>query len=171
MSLLDTLSPQLQGRVAKVRALTIDVDGVLTNGQIIYDENGRIYHSFNVHDGLGIKAIQEIGIGVAVISGRSSQAVLKRASELGIQDVYQGISDKTQALYDFCSRKNVAVEQIAHIGDDEPDLCLFEIVGVAVCVPNGTEIARSSADFVTSLSGGQGAVREVCDLLIEANNT
>lgn len=168
MSSFDSLSAGLQDRVSKVRALTIDVDGVLTNGRIIYDENGSVYHSFNVHDGFGVKAIQEIGIGVAIISGRSSPAVQKRASELGIQDVYQGSCDKTKALHDFCSNKSISPKQVAHIGDDVPDLCLFEIVGVAVCVPNGTEIARNSADIVTSKSGGEGAVREICDLLMEA---
>ena len=170
MSQFDTLSEALQDRVAKIRALTIDVDGVLTDGRLIYDEDGRNYQSFHIHDGYGIKAIQELGIGVAIISGRSSQAVQRRASELGIEEVYQASADKTVALNDFCRRKNIRPEQIAHIGDDIPDICLFKIVGIAVCVPNGTEIARKSADLVTSMSGGEGAVREVCDLLLEANS-
>ncbi|MXW54300.1 MAG: HAD hydrolase family protein [Gammaproteobacteria bacterium] len=169
MSQFDSLSEELQDRVAKIRALTIDVDGVLTDGRIIYDQDGHNYQSFDIHDGYGIKAIQRLGIEIAIISGRASQAVQRRASELGIENVYQASADKTVALNDFCTRKCLSTEQVAHIGDDVPDICLFEIVGVAVCVPNGTEIARRSADFVTAKSGGEGAVREVCDLLLEAN--
>ena len=170
MSLFDSLPQNVQGRVAKIRALTIDADGVLTDGRIIYDEDGHNYQSFDIHDGYGLKAIQAIGIGVAIISGRASAAVQRRASELGIEDVYQAVADKTVALNDYCMRKSFSPEQVAHIGDDIPDICLFEIVGVAICVPNATEIARKSADFVTSKPGGEGAVREVCDLLLEANN-
>lgn len=171
MSLFNSLSQDLLDRISKVRALTIDVDGVLTDGRFIYGAEGENYLSFNVHDGYGIKAIQKIGIAIAIISGRSSQAAAVRASELGIEDVYQGIADKTEALNDFCSRKRIRPEQVAHIGDDVPDICLFRIVGVAFCVPNGTESARKSADLVTTTSGGEGAVREICDLLLESRKT
>lgn len=170
VSQYNSLPQELRERVANIRALTIDVDGVLTDGRIIYDEDGKTCHSFNVHDGYGIKAIQAIGIEVAIISGRESKAVDNRASELGIRNVYQGTVDKTEALKDFCTRKRIPTEQVAHIGDDVPDICLFQIVGIAFCVPNGTESARRSADIVTTLSGGNGAVREICDLLLEAYN-
>ncbi|MCY3885273.1 MAG: HAD hydrolase family protein [Gammaproteobacteria bacterium] len=153
-----------------MRALTVDVDGVLTDGRLIYSEDGEIFHSFNVHDGYGIKAIQEIGIDIAIISGRTSQAVEVRASELGITNVYQGIAIKTEALEDFCAKARILPKQVAHIGDDVPDVCLFQAVGVAVCVPNGTGPARSLADIVTTSPGGNGAVREICDLLVEAHN-
>ncbi len=161
------LSVDLQSRVSAIRALTLDVDGVLTDGRITYDSNGTMVQSFHVHDGYGIKAIQAAGIGVAIISGRRSLAVEIRARELDIVDVYQGIEDKLVALNEYCARQGLSPYQVAHIGDDVPDIPVFKAVGFAVAVADAVKTAQTAADLVTGQRGGRGAVREFCDLLLE----
>ncbi len=168
MTTFQDLAQDLQDRFRAVRGLTLDVDGVLTDGRLFYDRKGFAMQSFHSLDGWGINAVQAIGIQIAIISGRSSEAAVLRSREIGIRTTYQGVQDKSEALSDFCKIRNLTPELIAHVGDDIPDLAIFDRVGIAIAVPNGSEQVRAAADMVTSLPGGEGAVREVCDILLEA---
>ncbi len=161
-------SNELQKRLSDIRGLSLDVDGVLTTGSIYYTPNGEEIKQFHAHDGFGIQAVQKLGVPVVIISGRKSTSVQKRVSELGIVHVYQGISDKLICLNEFCERVQLQPSQIAHIGDDVPDLCLFDVVGVSVSVADAIPEVIDRADIVTTRPGGHGAVREFCDLLVES---
>ncbi len=130
--------------------------------------NGEDVKVFHVRDGSGIVALQRAGVAVAIISGRASAAVTHRARELGIAHVRQGISDKGAALDALCGELGVAREELACVGDDTPDIPMFERAGIAVAVADAHPAATGRADWVTQARGGRGAVREICDLLLAA---
>ena len=160
------ISPQIRARLEATRALIIDVDGVMTSGNITLDNHGNEFKTFHVHDGYGIQALARVGIRVAIMSGRHSIAVERRAQELKISDLYLGLKDKSVALSKFAQMRGFTYAEIAHIGDDIPDLVLFERVGLAVAVANAVPQLREAADLVLTRSGGAGAVREFSDLLL-----
>ena len=153
-------------QLASLRLLSLDVDGVLADGRITYTESGEMLKSFNALDGHGVKMLQESGIKVAIISGRNSKAVERRACELGIELVYLGVSDKGAVIKALLESLEIRCEHVGHIGDDLPDLAVFELVGVKVAVPNAVSQVIQSADFVTERRGGEGAVREFSDLIL-----
>jgi 3-deoxy-D-manno-octulosonate 8-phosphate phosphatase (KDO 8-P phosphatase) len=155
-------------RARAISLVSFDVDGVLTDGQIVYSERGDELKAFNVQDGHAIKMLQSSGIEVAIITGRTSSMVTRRAAELGIAHVFQGSADKVATLLLLIERLGIAAAAVAHVGDDLPDLPLFGRVGLAVGVPNGHPAALAATHYVTSLSGGQGVAREVCELLLRA---
>ena len=155
-------------KAQKVRLLVLDVDGVLTDGAIIYSDKGEEPKSFNVKDGLGIKMLIQEGIKVAIISGRKSRAVEYRANELGIQEVYQGIKNKVAIFEEILKRNKMNPEETSFIGDDLIDLPLLSRVGFAVGVSDAVKEVKKAADYVTRLPGGKGAVREVCELLLQS---
>ncbi|HET9864480.1 MAG TPA: HAD-IIIA family hydrolase [Steroidobacteraceae bacterium] len=165
MSELATFLPALR----RVRLLVLDVDGVLTDGRLHYGARGEALKVFHVRDGLGIKDVAAAGITVAIISGRKSAAVARRARELGIRHVTQGASDKLVALNRLARSRSVTLEQCACVGDDTPDVPILQAAGVAIAVADAHPDARAAADLVTSRAGGQGAVREVCDWLLTAH--
>jgi 3-deoxy-D-manno-octulosonate 8-phosphate phosphatase (KDO 8-P phosphatase) len=151
-----------------IRLLVLDVDGVLTDGSLRYGADGEREKTFHVHDGHGIKALAAAGVTVAVISGRDCAAVARRCEELGIREGLQGVEDKLAAFHALAARLGVAPQACACIGDDTPDLPLMRCVGLAVAVANAHRDARRAAHRRTRLAGGSGAVREVCDWLLEA---
>ena len=153
-------------KAKKVRLLILDVDGVLTDGEIIYSDKGGESKSFNVKDGLGIKMLIQGGIKVAIISGRKSRAVEYRAKDLGIQEVYQGIKDKVAVFDEILKRHKINPEEIGFMGDDLIDLPLLYRVGFAIGVSDAVKEVKKAVDYVTRLPGGKGAVREVCELLL-----
>lgn len=153
-------------RLRSLRGVILDVDGVMTSGDISYDSFGNELKTFHAHDGYGIQALVRAGICVAIMSGRHSAAVELRAKELGVTDVYQGLKDKSAALTEFTQIRGLAYTELAHIGDDIPDLVLFEHVGLAVAVANAVSKLKQTADLVLTRSGGDGAVREFADLLL-----
>ena len=155
-------------KLKNIEVLVMDVDGVLTNGQINIDNNGNERKIFNVYDGYGIVLFHRAGFKTAIISARETEAVTLRAKDLNITKVYQNARPKTKAFYDLLKDLNVEDQKVCFIGDDLPDICLFEKVGVAISVPNGVVEARTRADFVTQTSGGQGVVREVVEMLMKA---
>jgi 3-deoxy-D-manno-octulosonate 8-phosphate phosphatase (KDO 8-P phosphatase) len=161
---LATFMPAL----SRVRLLVLDVDGVLTDGRLFYGARGEVLKAFNVKDGSGIKQVAAAGITVAIISGRKSAAVSKRARELGIRHVTQGSNDKLVALTRLAKARNVPLELCACVGDDTPDMPMLQAAGLAIAVADAHADARAVADLVTTRAGGQGAVREVCDWLLEA---
>ena len=159
----------MQDRAEKakiIKLLSLDVDGVLTDGRLFFDEQGKEYKAFNARDGLGIKLLQKVGIRVAVISGRSSKPVALRMEMLGIDLVYLGQSDKGRAFREIIAKVGCAPEQAAHVGDDLIDLPVFNQVGLAIAVQDANEQVLPYVDWQTRLAGGQGAVREVCDYIL-----
>ncbi|MBN2645168.1 MAG: HAD family hydrolase [Desulfuromonadaceae bacterium] len=157
----------MKERIAAIRLLLLDVDGVMTDGRIIYDNQGVETKMFHVRDGHGLKLLQRAGVQVGIITGRESQVVIKRAQELGIEYLYQGAKNKLECYEDILRRTGLSDEQIAYVGDDLVDLPVLRRVGFAVAVADGVEEIRPYVDYVTSRCGGCGAVREVCDLLLK----
>lgn len=153
--------------ICNIKLLVLDVDGVLTAGDLWFNANGEEIKIFHVHDGIGIKALLRAGIEVAIISGRKTEAVKVRMAELGVKHVYQGIADKLPVLAKIIKELGISYEQVAYVGDDLPDLGPLQQVGFGVAVSNATRQILQCAKYVTKACGGKGAVREVCDLLLE----
>ncbi len=165
--LLDIHDLDLRSRIAQIRLLVLDVDGVLTDGRLLYGSDGNESKSFHVRDGYGIKQVQRIGIDVAIISGRRSAAVERRAEELGIRHVILGRDDKLEALHALIAEaKTHKLHQVACIGDDIPDLPVMRAAGIGIAVADAHVDVLTHADWRCHLGGGQGAVREFCDLLV-----
>jgi len=154
----------------QIRLISFDVDGVLTDGRIIYTDDGREIKSFNVQDGSALKMLAASGIEIAILTGRRSPMVERRAAELGIHHLEQGLADKAPAFMSLCDRLDIPPEQTAHVGDDLPDLALFELAGLGISVPNGHPVVMAKADYVTATSGGQGVARELAELFLRARN-
>lgn len=151
-----------------MRLLALDVDGVLTDGRLEYDAAGERGKSFHVRDGYGIKALLAAGIEVAVISGRKSAAAQRRCKELGIRHVRLGVEDKGAALSELLAALELEPAQCTCVGDDEPDLPMMRLAGLAVAVADAHPMALAAAHRRTRRRGGDGAVREVCDWLLSA---
>ena len=155
-------------RARRIRLLVLDVDGVLTDGRLYFGADGENLKVFDVRDGAGLVAVQRAGISVAIVSGRNSPAVDRRAAELGIRLVRQGATDKAHALETLAARLGAAREEVACVGDDTPDLPMLRRAGLAIAVADAHAEIIAAADWVTTRKGGRGAVREVCDLLLHA---
>ena len=158
-------------RARGIRLLILDVDGVLTDGGLYFGPDGAEWKRFHVHDGTGIRAVRQAGIQVALVSGRSSQTVERRAAELEVNYVIQGEADKGRALGQLRAEAGLPDAAVAAVGDDLADLPMLEAVGLAVAVADAHPRVKTAAHWVTAASGGQGAVREVCDLLLETAAT
>ena len=161
-------SSAVMARAAQVKMMIFDVDGVLTDGGLYYGPDGETIKRFNVHDGLGIKLLPEFGIATAIISARLSSITAKRAQDLGITHVFQDAQKKDIAFSQLLSQTGWQAEQCGYIGDDVIDLPLLCRVGFAVSVANGRIEAQQHAHYVTRARGGDGAAREVCELLLAA---
>ena len=155
-------------RAAKVRLMIFDVDGVLTDGSLHFGPDGEMMKTFNVHDGLGIKLLQESGVSTAIISARQSPIVARRASDLGISHVLQGVHDKRVPFDQLLRTTGFTADECGFIGDDVIDLPILTRVGFAVGVPNGRPDVLRRVHFVTEAGGGRGAVREVCEFVLRA---
>jgi 3-deoxy-D-manno-octulosonate 8-phosphate phosphatase (KDO 8-P phosphatase) len=153
---------------AAIRLLVLDVDGTMTDGRIYFGPAGEAIKAFHVRDGQGIKHLDEAGVEVAVISGRSSKMVALRCRELGVEHVVQGAKDKVAAFEKLRKRLKIGVSESACVGDDTADVPLMKVVKLAFAVADAHRDARRAAHVVTSLPGGHGAVREVCDYLLDA---
>jgi 3-deoxy-D-manno-octulosonate 8-phosphate phosphatase (KDO 8-P phosphatase) len=152
----------------RIRLLALDVDGVLTDGSVTYSSAGEELKSFNIKDGVGIKLLQRAGIEVAIITGRSSPMVERRAQELGIGTILQGREDKLTALRELCAERSLTLEECAYMGDDLPDLAAIRAAGVGLTVAAAVVAVSDAADWCASRDGGAGAVREACEALLEA---
>jgi 3-deoxy-D-manno-octulosonate 8-phosphate phosphatase (KDO 8-P phosphatase) len=159
---------RFQPALRRVQLLVLDVDGVLTDGRLHYGPKGETLKVFHVRDGHGIKQVAGAGIAVAIISGRKSTAVARRARELGIRLVVQGSNDKLAALARLAQSRGITLEQCACVGDDTPDAPILAAAGLGIAVADAHGDALAAADLVTTRRGGDGAVREVCDWLIAA---
>ncbi len=158
-------------KAAKVKLAIFDVDGVLTDGRLYFDASGVEFKVFYVHDGLGFKLLKQSGVEVAIISSRTSSIVTSRMKNLGVDQVYQGQEDKTKAFAELLTKFNLVPEQIAYVGDDLPDLPLILQAGLGICVANAHSLLKQHAHWQTLAKGGDGAAREVCELIMEAQGT
>lgn len=154
-----------------VRLLALDVDGVLSDGHLYFGNQGEEIKAFNSLDGHGIKMLQASGVKVAIVTGRTSNIVAQRAKQLGIELVLQGREDKLKALHELTEHLHLDWNAMAYIGDDLPDLAAIIKVGLGISVPNAANTMAQYSQYVTRLSGGHGAVREVCDLIMQAQGT
>ncbi|MFC1856422.1 KdsC family phosphatase [Thermodesulfobacteriota bacterium] len=155
-------------KLKQVKLLLLDVDGVLTTGGIVYNDNGTETKVFNVRDGLGIRLLMEAGISVGIITGRTSGALSHRCQDLGIHLVFDAVGDKAAVLEQALAKSNATADETAFVGDDLPDLPIMNRVGVAIAVADGHETILENADVITSATGGNGAVREVCEEILKA---
>ncbi len=162
----DPRTEELRRKARAVKLLLLDVDGVLTDGGIVIDERGQEVTRFDVQDGHGIKLLQQAGIRVGLLTGRASRAVAVRAERLSIELVYQNVADKLHGLERVKADTGLADDRIAYVGDDMQDLPVLRRVVFAVTVPNAWDGLKSRADYVTTRTGGHGAVREVAELLL-----
>ncbi len=161
-------SDQLRDRAEKIRLVALDVDGVLTDGRLYFDQNGNELKSFYTRDGLGLKALQKFGITLAIITGRESRMVTDRARQLGIDHVYQGRDDKLNALAELMSETGIEADEICYAGDDWIDLPVLKRVGFSVAPADAAAMVRNQVHWVTNATGGNGAVRELCELILQA---
>ncbi|WP_445356736.1 KdsC family phosphatase [Microbulbifer sp. ANSA002] len=162
---------EINAVLQKVRWLVLDVDGVLTDGKLYFDNNGNELKTFNTLDGHGIKMLQNSGVRVAIITGRRSSVVERRAHDLGITKLIQGREDKFIALQELLADEPCRLEDIAYIGDDYPDLLVMTRVGCPIAPPNAASPVRERALWITRTRGGEGAVREACDRIMQAQGT
>lgn len=161
------MSASLNERGAAVQLLAMDVDGVLTDGSLYFAASGDEFKAFSILDGQGLRLLQKCGLVTAFITGRSSPLTEARARNLDIGYLIQGRTDKLTALRELSDRTGVALDAMAYVGDDLPDLAAIEQAGVGISVPNGCATVREAADWCTLTPGGRGAVREVCEWLLD----
>ena len=159
---------EVRERAAGIKLLILDVDGVLTDGGLIWLADGQEGKIFNVHDGHGIRLVQRAGIEVALLTGRSSQVVTQRAEDLGIKLIVQGSRDKLTDYEEMLRLRQLEDCDVAYVGDDLVDVPVFKRVGLAVAVADAATYVNSHCDAITHNHGGHGAVREVCDFLLKA---
>jgi 3-deoxy-D-manno-octulosonate 8-phosphate phosphatase (KDO 8-P phosphatase) len=155
---------------ARVRLMAFDVDGTLTDGGILISADGELFKRFSVRDGLGLVLLQQAGIRVALVTGRNSEIVSRRARELQIDTVLQGVADKAQAMRELCEQRGLSLEQAGFMGDDWPDLPAMQAVGFAATVPDAATEVRRIAHFVATAPAGAGAARELAEFVLRAQN-
>ena len=158
-------------RARQIRIAIFDVDGVLTDGTLYYGDSGENLKAFNVHDGHGMKMLQDSGVALAIISSRSSRSVEARARNFGIELLFQGASDKLAAFGDLLGRCAGSAEACAYVGDDVVDLPVMKRCGLAVSVPDAPAVVRRQAHYVTRARGGRGAAREICEIILHARRS
>lgn len=157
-------------RAEKIRLVCFDVDGTLTDGRLFFDELGNELKAFHVHDGQGLRLLEDSGIAVALITARESQIVQKRGKELRLAHVHTGISNKLAVINTLCQHENLDFSQIAYMGDDFPDLACLQLVGLAACPNNALDVIKNAVHWQSDFDGGQGAARQFCDLILQAQD-
>jgi len=159
---------EINERAARVRLIIFDVDGVLTDGSLYIDADGRELKAFNSRDGHGMKMLQDSGVEIGIITGRTASVVDYRMTSLGVKHVYQGQKDKLPAYLELIAKLGLAADQVAYVGDDVVDLPVMCRVGFAVTVPEAHALVCQHAHYQTTVAGGRGAAREVCELIMAA---
>lgn len=157
-------------KIKPIKLLILDVDGVLTDGKIIYNDRGEEIKAFHVRDGHGLKLLMRAGIGIALITGRKSKVVLHRARDLGIKNVYQRVTNKIEVYEKILKGEKLKDENVGFVGDDLVDIPVLKRVGFSAAVGDAIPEVREVADYVASKKGGEGAVREICELLLKVQN-
>ncbi len=158
-------------KAAQIKLVVFDVDGVLTDGSLFVGDDGQEYKAFHSRDGLGMKMLRKSGVEIGIITARTSEVVKHRMENLDIQHVYQGRLDKLPALEELLAKLALTFEQTAYVGDDVVDLPVMRQVGLAIAVQDAHPLAKQHAHWQTPHDGGRGAARDVCELIMEAQNT
>jgi 3-deoxy-D-manno-octulosonate 8-phosphate phosphatase (KDO 8-P phosphatase) len=166
----DPVRKRALAKAKDVKLLLLDVDGVLTDGNLLYSGSGEESKAFNTQDGFGLRLLREAGVEVGVITARKSEVVARRANELKMHYIYQGVRNKNDAFKEIMKVSGLKPYQIAYMGDDWLDLTLLQQVGLAIVPANGVREVKDIAHFITERSGGAGAVRDACDLIVESKN-
>lgn len=159
---------ELNAKASKIKLLAFDVDGVMTDGSITYDENGIEYKTFNAKDGHGLAKMSKNGFITAIITGRNNGTVDRRATDLRVTEVFQGVKNKLPILEAIMEKYGLDFSQVSYMGDDEPDICILEKVAIAACPADAVSKVKDVCNFVSTREGGRGAVRELCDLVFNA---
>jgi len=162
------LSQKLIEKAKLIKLVIFDVDGVLTDGSLFYGDDGLEYKAFNSQDGHGMKMLQNSGVDIAIITGRKSEVVTHRMDNLGIKYVFQGQKDKLPAFKKLAAKLNVDPEDVAYVGDDVVDLPIMIRVGLAITVQEGHELVKKHAHWICQKPAGRGAVRELCEMIMQA---
>ena len=150
-----------------IKLVAFDVDGVLTDGSLTFDENGHEYKTFNAKDGQGIVNLNNAGIITAIITARKNGTVEHRAKNLNIKELHQGCKNKIATLDEIMNKYNISFDEIAYMGDDLPDICILEKVSLKGCPADAVDEVKAVANFISSKNGGRGAVREFCDYILK----
>ena len=161
----------LTNRAKLIRLIAFDVDGVMTDGGLYYSDSGEEFKRFNSLDGHGLKMLRASGVEIAIITGRASRCVEARALNLGISHLYQGVENKLDAMVDLLNKLKLSRDDAAYMGDDIVDLTVMRHVGLAISVPEAPQLVREHCAYVTQRSGGHGAVREACEMIMSAQGT
>lgn len=159
---------ELKYAASKIKAVVMDVDGVLTDGSLTFDENGVEYKTFNAKDGQGIVMLNKSGFVTAIITARENGTVRHRFKNLGMTKLFEGCKNKIAALKELMEEYNLKSEEIAYMGDDLPDICVLKAAGLPCCPFDAVEEVKAHAKFVSSKNGGKGAVREMCDFVLKS---
>lgn len=157
-------------KAKKIKLMAFDVDGVFTDGSLTFSEDGKEYKTFNAKDGQGIVCVEKANIITAIITARKNGTVEYRAKNLGIKEFHQGVKYKLPVLEEIMKKYNFTLENVSYMGDDLPDICILEKVGLACCPSDAVEEVKSVCDFVSSKNGGRGAIRELCDFVLRSQN-
>ncbi|HOY71029.1 MAG TPA: HAD hydrolase family protein [Methylotenera sp.] len=168
---INNLNPALEMCFKNIKLLVLDVDGVMTDGGLTIGDDGQEYKTFHSHDGLGMKLLKSTGVQLAIITGRTSNVVKQRAETTGVAHFYQGAEDKLVAFQDLLHKTGLSANQCAFMGDDIVDLPPMLHSGLALAVPDSPHLVLKHAHYVTTRRGGQGAVREICELIMQAQGT
>jgi len=161
----------LTSRAKLIRLVAFDVDGVMTDGGLYYSDSGEEFKRFNSLDGHGLKMLRASGVEIALITGRTSRCVAARAENLGIVHVYQGVENKLETMVDLLNKLKLPRDAAAYMGDDVVDLTVMRHVGMAITVPDAPLLVREHSHYITQRNGGQGAVRETCEMIMSAQGT
>jgi 3-deoxy-D-manno-octulosonate 8-phosphate phosphatase (KDO 8-P phosphatase) len=162
------MKKSIKEKLQRIRLLILDVDGVMTDGRIIMDDAGREIKNFNVRDGHGIKILQRCGVKVAILTGRKSKVVEHRAKDLEIKEVYQKVYNKKEVFEKILIKDKLSADTVAFIGDDIVDVPVLKRVGFSVAVADALDVVKKSVDYVAKNKGGNGAVREICEMILQA---
>lgn len=164
------MKKNIKEKLEKIKLLILDVDGVMTDGRIIMDCEGRELKNFNVRDGHGIKLLQRYGIRIAILTGRKSKVVEYRAKDLEIEDVYQKVFNKKEVFEKILKKHKLSADETAFMGDDIVDIPVLKRVGFSAAVADAVDEVKKSVDYITKNTGGHGAVRELCEMILEAQD-
>ncbi|MGE5308527.1 MAG: KdsC family phosphatase [Deltaproteobacteria bacterium] len=157
----------LAAKIKKVKLLLLDVDGVLTDGRIIYDSRGCDLKLFDVHDGMGVHVLKKAGIPTILVTAKSSKAIVPRARDMGVEEVFSDVHPKTCVLDKVLKKYRVSLDSLCFVGDDLVDVCIMKQVGFAAAVANACPEVKAVADYVTAKRGGRGAVREIAEIILK----
>lgn len=159
----------LFSRAQKIKLVAFDVDGVLTSGEIFYTDNGVEVKAFNCKDGQGMNMLVHSGFLTAIITARTSAIIERRAKDLNVTDVYQGAKNKLVSIGELLEKYDLTYDQIAYVGDDFPDICILDKVGLACCPSDAVDEVKNVCHYISDKKGGHGAVRDVCDILLKSS--